>query len=209
MALEIAHGGELERSFAAFRPRSTHRRRSCNWPRPTNSCRSGSAAPCGSSGVSRTVSIVSSEGRWPLRLMLIGLSSSAPGASIHALRRPRFVDGGCRENLVHGRLGRGCHLRGRRKGRRPSGLPHELRERVDPPDQNRDGECQHSGASGDRSRQRVQNAGAGRQKVDALITARHAAISKIRLRTKIRIDIRPSMPTFLSESQQVCRDAGS
>src|ERR1700727_523308 len=31
-----------------------------------------------------------------------------------------------------------------------------------------------------------------------------AAISKIRLRTKIRIDIRPSMPTFLSKSQQVC-----
>ena len=31
-----------------------------------------------------------------------------------------------------------------------------------------------------------------------------AAISKIRLRTKIRIDIRPSMPTFSSKSQQVC-----
>src|ERR1700722_4238183 len=31
-----------------------------------------------------------------------------------------------------------------------------------------------------------------------------AAISKMRLRTKIRIDIRPSMPTFLLKSQQVC-----
>ena len=35
----------------------------------------------GSSGVSRTVSIASSEGRWPVRLMLIGLSSSRASAS--------------------------------------------------------------------------------------------------------------------------------
>ena len=44
----------------------------------------------GASGVSNTVSIASSEGRWPARLMLIGLSSSAATGFIDALRGVRF-----------------------------------------------------------------------------------------------------------------------
>src|ERR1700722_9271563 len=170
MAFEVVHGGEGERSLVRF----------------------GLDGAGGEDLVIGSGRRIASDQGWrPLRLFQDGFDRLERGQVSGAidvdralvLEPARFVYGVAalrfdRQWHSGGFLGRRSFGQrrdpeARWKERRFGGLRQELPKPVEPPDQNRDCERDHRGAGGDRSRQRIQDPDTRRQKINALISARH------------------------------------
>ena len=167
MALEIAHRGELERPFARFGlDRAVGEDLVIGAGRRIAADQARRRSPASRA----RVSIASSEGRWPVRLMLIGLSSSAAAASSTLSGVSASIAAGAEDRLL---------------GRRRLAVGRRVQDRRRAPIAARASPARRCAGSGSRSRtsrpprttatarrQRVQDPHAVRQEVEALVGAR-------------------------------------